>query len=217
MAVLATDNFDRANASTLGANWTDIDAVFGITSNQASYRAVAFGLTEYTNVSAPNDQYAKCTLKTLVATTDEGPGPAVRISGTSASRNAYFGQCNTTEIRLYKVVAGTFTQLGTDAAPAAVNDVIEIDANGNQITLKKNGTTIIGPIADSSLTTGAWGLWATGGAADSVAVDNWEGGDFSASASAVLTGTAVGGITEADVVAGGNTVIITLTGDTFIT
>ena len=36
------------------------------------------------------------------------------------------------------------------------------------------------------------------------------------SASAVLTGTAVGGITEANVVAGGKVITITLTGDTFI-
>lgn len=37
-----------------------------------------------------------------------------------------------------------------------------------------------------------------------------------AGVSAALSGTAIGGITEADVVAGGKTIIITLTGDTFI-
>lgn len=37
-----------------------------------------------------------------------------------------------------------------------------------------------------------------------------------AGSSAVLTGTAIGGITEGDIVGGGKTIIITLTGDTFI-
>jgi hypothetical protein len=33
---------------------------------------------------------------------------------------------------------------------------------------------------------------------------------------AAITGTATGSITEADIVSGGKTIIITLTGDTFI-
>ena len=37
-----------------------------------------------------------------------------------------------------------------------------------------------------------------------------------AAVSAALTGTAVGGITEADIVTGGKTIIITLTGDTWV-
>lgn len=40
--------------------------------------------------------------------------------------------------------------------------------------------------------------------------------EAAASASAALTGTALTGITEADIVAGGKTIIITLSGETFI-
>lgn len=43
-------------------------------------------------------------------------------------------------------------------------------------------------------------------------IGHWEVSDLAA----VLTGTAIGGITEADVVAGGKTIVITLTGDTWI-
>jgi hypothetical protein len=39
---------------------------------------------------------------------------------------------------------------------------------------------------------------------------------FKAATGAALTGTAIGGITEDDLVAGGKTIIITLTGDTFV-
>ena len=40
-----------------------------------------------------------------------------------------------------------------------MNDIIEIDANGTSITVKKNGSTIIGPITDSAIATGNWGMW----------------------------------------------------------
>jgi hypothetical protein len=39
----------------------------------------------------------------------------------------------------------------------------------------------------------------------------------SVSISAALTGTVAGGITESDIVTGGDTIILTLTGDTFVT
>lgn len=185
MASLATDDFNRANSGTLGANWTGTTgaaARFSIVSNQAKNNGTTITLDSYTGTSAPANQYSKITLKTILGVSDEGPGPAVRVS--TAAVTAYFAQCNTVEIKLYKVVSGSFTQLGSDAAAAANNDVVEIDANGTSITVKKNGSTVIGPITDSAISTGNWGLWCAGPAASAVAFDDWEGGDFT---SAVYT------------------------------
>jgi len=50
----------------------------------------------------------------------------------------------------------------------------------------------------------------------SLVIGKWFDEDFASGASAVVTGTATASITEADVVAGGKTIIITLTGDTWI-
>jgi hypothetical protein len=86
----------------------------------------------------------------------------------------YLMQGNLTETTMYKAVAGSFTQLGSTAAASAVNDVLEIDAVGTTITGKKNGVTIIGPVTDSAIATGDWGMWATGTV--TITVDNWEGG-----------------------------------------
>ncbi len=174
--VLASDDFNRANGA-LGTNWGDVTGLstFTIQSNAAIAVGSILG-NRFINVSAPNDQYAKTTLSILRSTSDEGVGPAVRMA--SGAITMYFAQCNTTEIKLYRVVGGSFVQLGSDAAAGAVNDIILIQAVGTSITVKKNGTTIIGPITDANIASGDWGMWGSNptGGINPVAVDNWEGG-----------------------------------------
>lgn len=179
MSVLATDNFNRADG-TIGANWTTVTGLQ--TPNVHSNAAMNGGNWTipsgafYNAATAPDDQYAKVTLVTLTATTDEGPGPAVRWS--AAAQTGYFVQCNTTEIRLYKVVAGSFTQLGTNGPAAALNDVIELDVQGASLTVKQNGSSII-TATDSAIASGQFGIWIVStAAASNVGLDDWEGGDF---------------------------------------
>lgn len=69
----------------------------------------------------------------------------------------------------------------------------------------------------STSTTVGWDdAYVGSGTADNSALVALEILSAEGGASAVLTGTAVGGITEADVVSGGRTIVITLSGDTFI-
>ncbi len=179
MSVLATDTFTGTDAtSPTSANWATQSGLGGveIRSNQASNVGGSNSGQRYTAVSAPDDQYVKCTIVKTIATADQGPGPAARMA--AGATTFYFGQCNTTDIRLYKVVANAFTQLGSTAGAVAVNDIIELDCVGTAITLKKNGSTIIGPITDSAIATGSAGIWIGGLSADDCAVDTWEMGDF---------------------------------------
>src|SRR6478609_7827815 len=118
MAALATDDFNRADAANLGANWTQGGGAgtrFTLTSNTAAQNAgTPPSIDFYNAVVWPANQYAKCTIAVLDTLADSGPGPAVRIS--SSALTLYFAQCNTADPRLYKSVAGTFTQLGSTAA-----------------------------------------------------------------------------------------------------
>lgn len=178
MTILATDDFNRANdTGGLGANWTKGDAgnFYEVISNTAQIVNISAVLDRYTAISWPNDQYAKVTLTTLTAASDEGVGPACRMS--AIAQTAYFAQANTTEIKLYRVVAGVFAQLGSDAAAAAATDVLELICSGTSISVKKNGVTIIGPETDAVIAAGSAGLWGFQ-AAGTVAVDNFEGGDL---------------------------------------
>lgn len=182
MSVLATDNFDRTNNTTLGANWTLTSGggAFHILTNRAANGSNDLvTLMSYTGVSAPANQYAQCVISDASANSDQGMGPAVRVA--TGATTAYFAQPNTSEIKLYKVVTDTFTQLGSDAAAVANGNTVYIEANGTSITAKKNGSTIVGPITDSGIASGNFGLWSyTNEGVEADAVDDWEGGDFSA-------------------------------------
>lgn len=179
MAVLATDDF--AGSGALSANWTNYsgsnsfvrDTGQGAPSHDAA-SAADIATAAYTGVVTPNDQYAKVTIRSPAATSDDGSGPAVRVTD---GDNLYFAQTNTVETKLYKKVGGGFTQLGSDAAACADGDVLYIEANGTNITVKKNGSTIIGPISDASLGSGKGGIW---GSRQAQHVDDFEVGDFSA-------------------------------------
>lgn len=175
MTVLATDNFNRANAANLGANWSiptaDANAI-PISGNEAANGTFP-GVEYYSAVAWPNDQYAQVVHKTVSTTTDSGMGPAVRVT---AGGNLYLLQGTTVETRVYKRVSGVYTQLGTDGPAMATNDVAYIEVQGTTIIAKKNGTNICGsPITDSAIATGNAGLWTTNIANS---VDDWEGGDF---------------------------------------
>jgi hypothetical protein len=182
------DPFTRANAGTLGANWTEAtgSAGYEIVSNAATNIGAGNALTSYTNVLAPVDQYSQCKLITITGTTDEGPGPAVRASTTAIT--AYFLQANTVEVRLYRAINNaSFIKLGLDFAPAAANDTLKLTAvgSGSTVTLEyfKNGvsqgTRTDAPGDGTQLISGNYGLWyGVGGAAQTVVVDDWEGGDL---------------------------------------
>lgn len=185
MTILATDDFNRANGG-LGANWTTGTGVQPprIVSNEALGNAAANVCdANYTGALVgggawPNDQYSQFTIGSVVDTTsDEGVGPACRMA--SGAQTQYFAQTNTVETKLYKVVAGTFTQLGVDGAACATGNVLRLECVGDQITVKKNGTTIIGPITDSAIASGNAGMWCTHAVG---AIDSFEGGDFAAGA-----------------------------------
>lgn len=219
---MASDDFLRGDFPTLGSNWTvstGSSSNFEIATNQASNAGGGNTLDSFTNVAAPNDQSSQITLKALTSTTDSGPGPAVRIA--TGAMTAYFAQCNTTEIKLYKVVANSFSQLGSDAAAAAVNDIIYIEATGSatvHIVVKKNGSAIItqDDSASDRITSGNWGMWVSAGGnpSNTLQVDDWVGLAAGSSSNTSITptagsGTAVGlgsilgtGLTPGSMIAG---------------
>lgn len=191
MSVLASDNFNRANAANLGANWSIPSGANGIpiVSNQiteGTFPAIEY----YSAISWPNDQYVKLVLKTVSTVNDSGVGPAARVS---AGGNLYFGQATTSEIRMYSLVSSSYTQLGSDAGAAATSDVIQLDASGTSLTLRKNTSVIVGPVTDSALGSGNAGIWNTDIACTA---DDWEGGDFSGGTQ-TFSYSASGGLTFA--------------------
>jgi hypothetical protein len=168
MTILASDSFTGTGDSALSANWTTITSLQGpvLSSNEArnisgsNAAGARFSGALVGGGAWPDAQYSEVIIGGVVSTTsDEGVGPACRIA--TAAQTFYLGQGNTTQSRLYKDVATTFTQLGSDGASVASTNPLRMICNGTSISLTKSGSTIVGPVTDSSIASGQAGFWCT--------------------------------------------------------
>lgn len=183
MSVLATENFTGSGA--LSANWSNDSAEDGAWTRSTDVgvptgtgRSTAF----YTGVTTPASQYAQVKIITLHTVTDQGCGPIVR-GNTGADGDLYLAQTNTVETRLYKRVSSAYTQLGADASPCSVNDILKLEAIGNKITVYINDIAVIGPVTDSGVASGFGGIWGVVGGS----IDDFEVGDFAAVSGEVVS------------------------------
>ena len=194
MSQLYQDLFTRADGG-LGANWTTTTGLVSpsIVSNEARNSGAAPAGARYTATSLPDDQYAEITVGSVVSTTsDEGVGPAARMA--SGSHSSYFAQTNTTQTRLYKVVSGAYTQLGSDAAACTSGQTLRVTCNGTSISASINGSVVIGPVTDASLSSGDGGIWCTDPGGPGTIADA-AGGDLSTTPTTTnVTGSAIAAV-----------------------
>jgi len=185
MAQLATDNFNRADSGTLGANWTRISPnnLF-IASNTVRATTTTDDISAYTGFGAiSTNQYSQCTYNG-----GNGAGVCVRCSNSANTFYVgFFGEGTTCYI--FKVIAGTFTALSTvTGATPASGDTLYIEAQGTSIVTKENGTvrnSITNTAIDGSTVGGPYpGLH---GYDTNVAIDNFAMGDFTASSTISIT------------------------------
>lgn len=190
MAQIITDDFNRANSTGLGANWTNTTNGFNVASNQASSSGVALGdqFSVFTGASwtGGNDQYAEAQIITKASSKDA----SIVARGSSSAVTGYFFEINDNDAAvalgssmrcaLYKVVAGVFTLLGsTSSFTVSTTDTLRVDANGTSITAKLNGVTKFGPTTDSGIASGKPGF--DGGNSPNsgnIVFDNFAAGDF---------------------------------------
>lgn len=188
MTQLAADLFERADGG-LGSDWTAAGGELTIASGNVRALSDATASTAYNNtVTWPADVYVEVICGTIETTSDEGIGPAIIVD---AQGDGYFVQTNTTETRCYSRTIGgtTFAQVGADAAACSVGDTLRLERSGTTITVKKNGSTIIGPTTNSVHSGGSAGLWAFNNVGK---VQSWAAGNFEAPAgSTTLMGQAV--------------------------
>jgi hypothetical protein len=205
MSTLATDNFNRADSGTLGANWTDMDAGWGIVSNQANSASIP-SCAIWNAVSFPNDQWAQATLKSVGTNTNDGHGVTVRGSG-SAGGDCYFAFGFSGGTALWARVGGGYSLIGFDSTSWSIGDVIYLEAQGTTLVVKRNGATIAAlTTTDSSIASGSAGVF---GFHNPAILDDWSAGDFASggaiSGTATLTFGQSGAITGSGVIAGSTT------------
>ena len=129
MPQLAFDDFVRANAFTLGANWTNTEGSWEVFSNSAvvtSSGAGSYSSTYWNAISWPNDQYSQITVNTIDSTGDSPIGPAVRMS--SSSETYYWLLAFAGGLYIQLLNAGSYSNIaGPVAYTSNVGDVLYLE------------------------------------------------------------------------------------------
>lgn len=150
-----SDDFNRADAGSLGGNWTELEHGFEIVSNWASGITGVGGTyqwTYYSGVSWNSDhsstvQNDRC---------NDQWGPLVRAQ--SGINGYFFLMAATTALGIFRRDAGSYTLMKAITAAFANGDTATLDVSGTTLTAYKNGT----PLDTVSTTTGGSAI--TGGA-----------------------------------------------------
>lgn len=176
MPQLASDDFNRADSGTLGANWTVQSGAndLRIVSNQAD--ADADPCQDYYNaVTWPNNHYSQVTVKTPIGVGGgKGFGPSIRLS--SIANTGYHSLGNDAGTDLYLAVAGVYTLLGHSGTVVVNNDVLYLEGNGTAVVLKLNTVTKIS-VVDATIAAGNAGLIGAISSGEPKG-DNWSGGSL---------------------------------------
>lgn len=188
-ALPASEDFTGTTGNQVSslANWANVAGDgFDIQTNEAQTDTPNNEAADRWSSDAFNDdQYAEATL-TADANTCYG-GVAVRCA---SGAETYYGFYSSSDdsCYLFKMVASSWSQLGSSGSPYSTSSVIRLEVEGTTITPKVDGVIEDPPGAqtDSSIASGSTGICGYGDGA--TRVDDWGGGnvgvtDLSASVS----------------------------------
>lgn len=190
-----SDDFNRADNTDLGANWEE-NFGLSISSNQL-LAGTGGGEARTASAGSPAsaDQFAEVD---FVSKGSSGfPVSEIRARHISSAYNEFYGfRWQPNEWVLIKVVAGTTTRLGDSAEnPTFPQNDVRIEVSGSSITCKVGGTTKVGPVTDTSITSHL--RTGVSGGADAT-FDNFSNGDL---------GVSLAGSTTVDVTVAANVAV----------
>jgi hypothetical protein len=166
MALPATDNFNRADAGSLGANWTEQTNGAKIVSNAAHGVNTSVDQRAYWNADVfDGDHYSEVLVSLVVG------GPIVRAQ--SGANTAYLLQVQGANYILYKVVAGSYTGVGSGSGSSAPA-TWRLEVTGTSIDVISNGSTVA-THSDGTISGGSAGIYLD---APGTTLDDWEGGNL---------------------------------------
>lgn len=173
-----TDDFNRANNASMGANWTEVTAGWSIASNRASAQSGAISLMRHNSSLATDNHYAQAVV-TSMTISDSGVVVRYNNGATAALSTFYLGRYGTTsgQWQILKCIAGAFTVLATltEAAPG-VPYTIKLEVNGSTLNLY-NGATLKVTTTDTDIT-GNLQVGARASLGTAFIIDDFEAGDL---------------------------------------
>lgn len=178
-----TDDFNRADAANLGANYTSLAASYTIVSNQAA--APATVAADYRNDVTPG---AACWWQVTAAVRGTAPdGQSVLFRLDTATFNGYYTGWDTAGCTVYRIDGGVPTAIGAAAfTPPGASAVIRGEMHGSSIRLYYNGALVE---TRTDATYSAAGRVALGGVGTTTRLDDFSGGTLPTLSSPTPSGT----------------------------
>jgi len=175
---MAADGFNRVDSDDLGADWEVNPALsFQIVSEQVAPKApVNWSAAKSLVTTFDDDQISRALLSDWPGAT-QYIGPAVRV--TAATRSGYLARIDPDQVLLVRMVNNVGTEIGVSPPDPILGATYELEVVGTTLNVRENGVTIIGPVTDATIASGAPGLFSLGAGTD-VRLDNWLGKNHSA-------------------------------------
>lgn len=199
----ASDNFTRANNTTLGTNWSDPEAQWGINTNSATEKNVnvnaqAVAWWNPSTNSFGSNQFSQVTCGTVSGTPPYGGQQCgVGVEMTGASLAAFTGYVSFADAvgntwALYRQDSGiSYHSLASGSRTPTDGDVWYLEDNAGTLKLKVNGSTLA-TVSDSTYTSGQPGMNVySNGSIDAIAFNTWSGGDLGGGGSVFPSGILV--------------------------
>lgn len=161
LAPLLTDLFQRANSTGLGANYSGVTSQgsMNVSSDTAVPNSLSGDCGAYWSAFAsPADQFAQVTIGSVgTGALNSGTGILLRVSSVAETFYRIAGTGG--HIAIEKCIATTFTALGNAGATGVTTgSVLLATIIGNVLNVYLDNTLVIGPITDSSIASGSFGL-----------------------------------------------------------
>jgi hypothetical protein len=179
MTTLASDSFNRANGALAGSTldnaaggsetdtWSDLGTAgfpFTVASNQAFRSGSPSGVAPFENIALVSTTAAGLQRATVTCVDPNDEGVFVRWQPHTLDGKFYLAYVDwsTAGLKLLRGDDGSYTQLGSTGSTVVAGDTVSADANGSSISAFWKGTSNVGPITDTTLTTGQTGMYAGG-------------------------------------------------------
>ncbi|HEY5176453.1 MAG TPA: Ig-like domain-containing protein [Terriglobales bacterium] len=199
MSQVASDNFNRSNAPTLGANWTPLA---GTSSNLAlqvvGNQVQSTGLTPaigkemyYGGLTWAPDQYSEAQIVTASGNGYEGPAVRMTSNDTHYACIVFNTGTGNAAVEIILDNATTYTVLaGSTTATVRAGDVVRCTIQGTALTMTNQTTQVtLLSVNDNTILSGYPGLVDAAGTTSvtNYIMANWAAGDYVAPMTAVQT------------------------------
>ena len=177
-----SDDFNRANAATLGAGWTDVVNGYIIYSNAAQSKTAGADNSRFDSDVSTDDHYAEADVVAHNASNCQ-PGVAARYSSTAETfYQAENRQATTTDQGIRKWVTGTSTYIvNSDSQVITPTYTLRSECDGSTISCKVDGI-VRAQVTDTAITGFTRGGFRTYGSNAGTRYDNFQVTDLIAAA-----------------------------------